>query len=302
MNNILGGKRMNTLKVENLKYTYGKVEALKGISFQVSDGLIGILGPNGAGKTTAMKIITTLFSIQSGDVYLNNLNYKKDLSHIRKNLGYLPQNFTTYGNLKGREFLEIIADLKVNWDRNKMKAHIDEIIETLNMGEYIDRKIKEYSGGMKQKLGFAQVMVGDPKVIVVDEPTVGLDPEQRNYIRELFPIISRDRIVLATTHIVEDIESYCNHLLVIKEGTLIYNGKKENFIKEAEEMIWQGIMEGAELAKIRDTAHVLTTIQTPQGTQIKYISKEPLTPSSVRINANLQDAYIVHSSLSEEGR
>ncbi len=229
---------MNTLKVENLKYSYGKVEALKGISFEVSDGLVGILGPNGAGKTTAMKLITTLFSIQSGDVYLNDLDYKKDLSAVRRNLGYLPQDFTTYGNLKGREFLEIIADLKVDWDRNKVKSYIGGIIESLNMEEYIDRKIKEYSGGMKQKLGFAQVMVGDPKVIVVDEPTVGLDPEQRNYIREIFPIISKNRIVLATTHIVEDIEAYCTHLLVIKEGRLIYNGKKENFIKETEGMIW----------------------------------------------------------------
>ncbi|MBU3208163.1 ABC transporter ATP-binding protein [Clostridium algidicarnis] len=293
---------MNTLKVENLKYSYGKVEALKGISFEVSDGLVGILGPNGAGKTTAMKLITTLFSIQSGDVYLNDLDYKKDLSAVRRNLGYLPQDFTTYGNLKGREFLEIIADLKVNWDRNKVKSYIGGIIESLNMEEYIDRKIKEYSGGMKQKLGFAQVMVGDPKVIVVDEPTVGLDPEQRNYIREIFPIISKNRIVLATTHIVEDIEAYCTHLLVIKEGRLIYNGKKENFIKETEGMIWQGIMEGADLARVRDIGQVLTTRQTVEGTQIKYISKEPLTSNSIKISANLQDAYIIHSTLADEGR
>lgn len=293
---------VNALKVENLKYSYGKVEALKGISFEVSDGLVGILGPNGAGKTTAMKIITTLFSIQSGDIYLNDLDYKKDLSAIRKSLGYLPQDFTTYGNLKGREFLEIIADLKVDWDKQKVKSHIDEIIKSLNMEEYIDRKIKEYSGGMKQKLGFAQVMVGDPKVIVVDEPTVGLDPEQRNYIRELFPIISKDRIVLATTHIVEDIEAYCTHLLVIKEGRLIYNGKKEDFIKETEGMIWQGIMEGADLAKVRDIAQVLTTSQTAEGTQIKYISKEPLTSNSIKVSANLQDAYIIHSNLADEGR
>lgn len=293
---------MNTLKVENLKYSYGKVEALKGISFEVSDGLVGILGPNGAGKTTAMKVITTLFSIQSGDVYLNDLDYKKDLSAIRKSLGYLPQDFTTYGNLKGREFLEIIADLKVDWDKQKVKAHIDEIIKSLNMEEYIYRKIKEYSGGMKQKLGFAQVMVGDPKVIVVDEPTVGLDPEQRNYIRELFPIIGKNRIVLATTHIVEDIEAYCTHLLVIKEGRLIYNGKKEDFIKETEGMIWQGIMEGADLAKVRDIAQVLTTSQTAEGTQIKYISKEPLTSNSIKVSPNLQDAYIIHSNLADEGR
>ncbi|ERI93574.1 ABC transporter, ATP-binding protein, partial [Clostridiales bacterium oral taxon 876 str. F0540] len=266
-------------------------------TFEVNDGLVGVLGPNGAGKTTAMKLITTLFSIQEGDVFLNGLDYKKDLKEVRKNIGYLPQNFSTYGHLKGREFLEIIGDLKLNENNKGVRRHIDEIIDKLNMGEYIDRKVKEYSGGMMQKLGFAQVLIGDPKLIVVDEPTVGLDPEQRNIIRELFPVISKDRIVLATTHIVEDIEYYCNYLLVIKKGQLIYKGTKENFIKEIEGMLWEDSVDSDTMKKIKETNEVIRTIENGGKYLIRYIGTEPVTSSSVEAKANLQDAYIVHSNM-----
>ncbi len=289
---------MNTLKVTNLKYSYKNVEALKEISFEVEDGLVGILGPNGAGKTTAMKLITTLFSIQGGDIYLNQWNYKKDLKDIRRNLGYLPQDFSAYGSLTGKELLEVIGDLKLNLDKKGTKAHIDSIVEKLNMNEYINRRIKEYSGGMKQKLGFAQAIIGDPKLIIVDEPTTGLDPEQRNYVRELFPIISKDKIVLATTHIVEDIEYYCNYLLVIKEGRLIYKGKKQQFIKEVEGMLWKATVDEKTYDNIENLGKIITTNYIDRNiTDIRYASSVPLTTDSVNIVPTLQDAYIIHSSM-----
>ncbi|MBU3178835.1 ATP-binding cassette domain-containing protein [Clostridium estertheticum] len=292
---------MNTLNVSNLNYKYGNVEALRDISFEVKEGLVGILGPNGAGKTTTLKLLTTLFAIQGGDVFLNNLNYKKDLKEVRKTIGYLPQDFSTYENLKGREFLEIIGSLKLDWNKKNIKKHLDEIIDKLDMNEYIDRKIKQYSGGMKQKLGFAQVLIGDPNLIVVDEPTVGLDPEQRNIIRELFPVISKNRIVLVTTHIVEDIEYYCNYLLVIKAGELIYKGTKENFINEVSELLWESDVDAGTLNKINASGNVLTTLNSTNFSHIKYISEEPLTPDSVKVKVNLQDAYIIHSRLKENG-
>ncbi len=288
---------MNSLKVTNLNYKYGNVQALKDISFEVNDGLVGVLGANGAGKTTAMKLLATLFSIQSGEIYLNDLDYKKCLKQVRKKLGYLPQNFSTYGNLKGREFLEIIANLKLDYPKKIIEANINEIIEKLRMKEYIDRKIKEYSGGMKQKLGFAQVLIGDPSLIVVDEPTVGLDPEQRNTIRELFPIISKNRIVLATTHIVEDIEYYCNYLLVIKDGKLIYKGTKENFIKEVDGTLWESDVDADTYFNMSSNNKILTTTQNENGCHIKYISHKPLTYNSTNVKVNLQDAYIIHNKM-----
>lgn len=286
---------MLNLKVDNLNYNYGKVQALKDVSFQVNEGLIGVLGANGAGKTTLMKLLTTLFSIQSGEVCLDNLIYKKDLNKVRNNIGYLPQNFSTYGNIKGREFLEVIANLKLDCDKKTIDNHINEIVEKLNMKEYIDRKFKEYSGGMKQKLGFAQVLIGDPRLIIVDEPTVGLDPEQRNTIRELFPVISRNRIVLATTHIVEDIEYYCNYLLVINHGELIYKGTKENFIKEVDGLLWEADVDAETLINITEKNLVLTTIYNEKSCHVKYVSNKPLTENSVNIKVNLQDAYIIHN-------
>ncbi|MBX4259440.1 ATP-binding cassette domain-containing protein [Clostridium estertheticum] len=292
---------MNTLKVSNLNYKYGNVEVLKNISFEVKEGLVGILGPNGAGKTTTLKLLTTLFAIQDGEIFLNNLNYKKDLKDVRKTIGYLPQDFSTYENLKGREFLEIIGSLKLDWNKKNIKKHLDEIIDKLDMNEYIDRKIKQYSGGMKQKLGFAQVLIGDPNLIIVDEPTVGLDPEQRNIIRELFPVISKNRIVLVTTHIVEDIEYYCNYLLVIKAGELIYKGTKENFISEVSELLWESDVDVDTLNKINASGNILTTLNSSNFSHIKYISEEPLTPDSVKVKVNLQDAYIIHSRLKGNG-
>ena len=288
---------MNNLRVNNLSYKYGNLEALKNISFEVNEGLVGVLGPNGAGKSTAMKIITTLFEIQKGEIFLNDLDYKKNLKQVRSTLGYLPQDFSTYGNIKGREFLEIIGNLKVDWDKKELGKHIDEIIEQLDMKEFIDRRFKEYSGGMKQKLGFAQVLIGNPKLIVVDEPTVGLDPEQRNNIRELFSTISKDRIVLATTHIVEDIEFYCNYLLVIKEGKLIYKGTKENFVEEVKDKLWEEDVDIDTLIKIKSTNKVITTIAKDNLTHVKYISEKSLTSNSVKAHVNLQDAYIIHSKL-----
>jgi ABC-type multidrug transport system ATPase subunit len=168
------------------------------------------------------------------------------------------------------------------------------------MSKFIDRKFKEYSGGMKQKLGFAQVMIGDPSLIVVDEPTVGLDPEQRNVIRELFPMISQNRIVLATTHIVEDIEFYCKYLIVIKDGQIIYKGTKENFVEEIKDTVWEADVKSDDLPKIIEQGKVITTIHPNEMYHIKYISSNPLTDNSVKASISLQDAYIAHSKMHEK--
>lgn len=286
---------MSCLKVSNLSYSYGKKKVLNDVSFEVQDGLVGVLGANGAGKTTTMKLITTLFALQKGDITLDEFDYKKDIKEIRQKLGYLPQGFNTYGNLTGREFLEIIAELKLG--KQSGKQQIIDIIEEMDMQNYIDNKIKSYSGGMKQKLGFAQVLIGDPKLIVVDEPTVGLDPEQRNMIRELFPIISRGRIVMATTHIVEDIEYYCNYLLVMKEGQLIYKGTKDNFVENVRGKIWKTTGDAGLFKLIKAKGAVLSSVQKGEILEMKYICDEKLTKDSEPIEASLQEAYIAYQRM-----
>lgn len=287
---------MNKLKVEKLSHSYGSKLALDDVSFEVNDGLIGILGHNGAGKTTMMKLITTLFAVQKGSILLNNLDYKKDIGEIRKHMGYLPQDFKVHGSLTGMEFLEVMLNLRNDKDKKYDKKHLDDIVESLEMGKYIKDKIKSYSGGMKQKLGFAQVLIGDPKIVVVDEPTVGLDPEQRNTIRDLFPVISKDRIVLASTHIVEDIEYYCDALLVMREGKLIYNGTKEAFVEISKDKIWKVPYERTLHGIIKAKAYVLSN----NGSEIRYISDEKLSQDSLPDTINLQDAYISYQGIHKE--
>jgi ABC-type multidrug transport system ATPase subunit len=192
---------MSKIVVENLSYKYKKTKALSNVSFEVTDGLIGVLGANGAGKSTLMKLITTLLKVKDGDIYIDDTSYKERTDKIRGQLGYLPQDFMVYESLTGRELLDVLATIKTNYTKEEKNVHLEDIIRNFDMQDYIDRKIKEYSGGMKQKLGFAQAIIGNPKVIVMDEPTVGLDPEQRNIIRDLFPVMSRGRIVFVTTHI-----------------------------------------------------------------------------------------------------
>lgn len=290
---------MNVLKIDNLSYSYGKFKVLNNISFQVNDGVVGILGPNGAGKTTLIKLIATLYSTKYGNIKLNNIDYKNNTKEIRGNIGYLPQEFTTYSNIKGREFLEIIASLKMNDGQVAIKKEINKVIKELNMENYIDKKVKEYSGGMKQKLGFAQVLIGNPKLVIVDEPTVGLDPEQRSSIRQLLPKVSKDRILIVTTHIIEDIEDYCNYLLVIKDGGIIYTGTTENFIKAVEKMVWEVEVDLKGYEKILKNNKVLKTIIIGERVKVKYVSKLPLTVDSVQVKITLEDAYIIHSSLGE---
>ena len=292
---------MNNLKISDVSYEYKNLRALDNISFEVNDGLIGVLGANGAGKSTLMKLITTLYKLQGGSIELNGLSYDKNLKDIRNSLWYLPQNFEVYDNLTGEEFLQIVASLKKGIKGLERCKHIDEIVNTMNMKKFIGRKIKEYSGGMKQKLGFAQALIGYPKVIIMDEPTVGLDPEQRNIIRELFPRISRDRIVFVTTHIVEDIENYCNYLIVLKDGELIYKGSKESFIEEVMGLLWEVTLSGEEYVKNLDKLKIISTIIDGDCFRIMYISKKAEVENSQNIIPTLQDSYIIHSMKYENG-
>ncbi|MEQ8154668.1 MAG: ABC transporter ATP-binding protein [Clostridiaceae bacterium] len=286
---------MSCLKVDNLNYRYGKKEVLKNISFEVNEGVVGILGADGEDRTTAVRLLAALSEIQGGDIFLNGLNYKSNLKEVRKSIGYIPQFFSVYGHLTGREFLQMEAGLRSDGNNKNIRNQIDEIVAKLSMQEFIHRKVKLYSDAMRQKLGIAKVLMGDPGLIIVDEPTVGLAPEQRNAIRELFPVMAEGKIVLVTTHIAEDIEQYCNYLLVIKDGELIYKGTKERFINEAEGLLWESRVNHSTYSSIKASAHVIAASNSKESISIKYISGRPLTGDSIRVKVNLQDAYLIHN-------
>lgn len=291
---------MSKIVVENLSYSYKKTKALSNINFQVTDGLIGVLGANGAGKSTLMKLLTTLLKIKDGDISIDGTSYKQSIDIIRGQLGYLPQDFVVYEALTGRELLDVLAAIKTNYNNEEKNAHLEDIIRNFDMQDYIDKKIKEYSGGMKQKLGFAQAIIGDPKVIVMDEPTVGLDPQQRNIIRDLFPVMSRGRIVFVTTHIVEDIENYCNYLLVLNKGRLIFKGSKEDFMKEVKGYLWDEVLEVKDITTLKKQAKIINSIPSEDKIRVRYISKEKIRDNAAAADISLQDAYIIHCTLHEE--
>nr|WP_253197679.1 ATP-binding cassette domain-containing protein [Clostridium algidicarnis] len=296
----MGGKKVSKIVVENLSYKYRKTKALSNINFEVTDGLIGVLGANGAGKSTLMKLLTTLLKVKDGDISIDGTSYKKGVDKIRGNLGYLPQNFMVYESLTGRELLDVLATIKTDYNKEEKSTHIEDIIRDFDMQDYIDKKIKEYSGGMKQKLGFAQAIIGDPKIIIMDEPTVGLDPEQRNIIRDLFPAMSSGRIVFVTTHIVEDIENYCNYLLVLNKGSLIFKGSKDDFINEVKGYLWEGVLPINDVIVLKTQAKLISSIPSGDNIKVRYISKEDLKYNATAIDISLQDAYIIHCTLYDQ--
>lgn len=291
---------MSKIVVKNLSFKYRKTKALKNINFEVTDGLIGILGANGAGKSTLIKLIATLLKVKDGDISIDGTSYKERVDKIRGQLGYLPQDFIVYESLTGRELLDVLATIKTKYNKKEKNEHLEEIIRNFDMEGYIDKKIKEYSGGMKQKLGFAQAIIGDPKVIVMDEPTVGLDPEQRNIIRDLFPSISRGRIVFVTTHIVEDIENYCNYLLVLNKGSLIFKGSKDVFIEEVKGFLYEEILDIKDVVLLKNKAKIINSIPCGEGLKVRYISKNKISPNATVLGISLQDAYIIQCYLYEE--
>lgn len=279
---------MNVLNITNLNFSYdnNKNKTLKNINFSINDGIIALLGPNGAGKTTLMKILATITNIDKDTIYFNDISYS-NVENIRKYIGYLPQKFETYTQVTGREFLNFIYDIRgLKNDRTK---HINDIIEMVDLKKFIDKKIKTYSGGVLRRLGIAQALVGNPKLIIIDEPTVGLDPEQRILFRNLLSNISKDRIVLISTHIVEDIEFCSNNLLIINEGEILYQGSSDELISKYRKKIFLKEVTRSEYEYMKKTFKVLDFKISDNKYIVKYIDKENDENLS---NISLEDAYI----------
>lgn len=292
--------------VENLVYKYGMNSALlsrmrgevdgdnalKGVNITLDKGLTVILGPNGAGKSTLMKILGTFYGYKTGNVFLNELDYKKNITEIRDRIGYLPQHFKAYPSVTGREFLELISGLRKVGNQSQV---INEIIEDLEMTDYIDKKIKTYSGGMNQKLGIAQLLVGNPEFMIIDEPTVGLDPEQRGVIREVLSEISSDRIVLVSTHIVEDVENTCDNIIVIRKGEILYQGNKDGLIEKYNGNMYKTRITVKEFKSFKKTCLVVSKKQDGDSYDIVYYSDKE--SKDEKITPSLEDAYITCQNL-----
>lgn len=280
------------IRVQNLSKTYPNgVEALKDITLTIDAGMFGLLGPNGAGKSTFMRILATLEVPTAGEAFVDEWHLSRHRKQIRASLGYLPQFFGTYPKITAFEFLTFMARLN-GVPRRRCEEIALQMLENVGLSEARDRKVKTYSGGMLRRLGIAQALLGEPRLLIVDEPTTGLDPEERIRFRNLLAELSRDRVIILSTHIVGDISSTCEDLALLSHGKLVYHGSPAGLIAQAKGKVWQLECEEADFAEIAGHMHVIATIPKHRrlllrvvGTPLHGYDMQPLA-------ANLEDAYI----------
>ena len=232
------------LTVENISKTYPNgVKALKNVSLEITNGIFGLLGPNGAGKSTLMRTIAALQEADDGSIMLGDIDVAKDKQALREMLGYLPQEFGVYPKVSAIDLLDHMAIMKGIADAQIRKEQVESLLYQVNLWESKEQKLGTFSGGMKQRFGIAQALLGDPKLIIVDEPTAGLDPMQRNRFHNLLSEIGENVIVILSTHIVDDVSDLCNDMAIILNGELKLSGKPLELIKKIEGKVWQGLIE-----------------------------------------------------------
>ena len=248
------------LKINNLSKTYPNgVQALKHIDLDIPTGMFGLLGPNGAGKSTLMRTIATLQEPDEGSVRFNETNVLKEKTKLRKQLGYLPQEFGFYPKVAAETLLEHFADLKGITNKKARKQLVGKLLEQTNLSHAANKKLNTFSGGMKQRFGIAQALIGDPKLIIVDEPTAGLDPAERNRFHNLLSEIGEHIVVILSTHIVDDVSDLCTNMAIINEGNLLLKGKPTNLTEQKRGMIWKKIINKQDLEEYTNRYNIIST-------------------------------------------
>lgn len=269
----------------------GDTWALKDVSVTLEAGVIGLLGPNGAGKSTLMNILATITRPTTGRVLLDGVNTTQRPDAMRHNLGYLPQDFGVYPNLSAREFLAYLAAVK-GVPARAAATRIDELLELLNLTSAANRPLGGYSGGMRQRVGIAQALLGDPAVLIVDEPTVGLDPEERMRFRHLIADLSGDRIVILSTHIVSDLEATASRIALIEKGRLLRVDTPEALMQMATGKVWDWTVPVSQLTDIRQRFQIASTLRRGDGIQVRILSDTAPSTDAVSRLPVLEDAYL----------
>jgi ABC-type multidrug transport system ATPase subunit len=250
---------MNTLKITNLNLTYKNgYNAINGISLNIKNGMFGLLGPNGAGKSSLMKTIVGLQKPSSGTIEFNDIDIVEQTDYIKKNLGFLPQDFGVYPKVNAYDLLNHIAILKGINNKTERQKQIQYLLEKVNLWHFKDKEVHTFSGGMKQRFGVAQALLGNPKIIIVDEPTAGLDPEERNRFNTLLSDISREVVVILSTHLVEDVKNLCSEMTIMNRGRILKTGKPKELIKELEGKVWSKFIENDELESYQSKLKVIS--------------------------------------------
>ena len=280
------------IKGLNKVYPNGN-HALTDVNMTIENGMFGLLGPNGAGKSSLMRILVTLAKPSSGQILVNGLDLQKNRKEIRSMLGYLPQDFRFFAKLRTYEFLDYIARLAGMNQSSKRKDAVEKMLEEVGLYEARNRYANNLSGGMKRRLGIAQALIGDPQIIIVDEPTTGLDPEERIRFRNLLTRISeRDVVIILSTHIVGDISSTCTDMALMNKGLLAFKGSPELLIEQARNNVWRIDATDTEYHEIQDKFPIISSIPSEFGWEVQVVAKSINGYAGEQIEPNLEHAYV----------
>lgn len=280
------------LTIDNVSKAYrGGVFGLRDFSLSIGPGVLGLLGPNGAGKSTLMRILATITKPTAGRVTWNGADVVASPDSVREVLGYLPQDFGVYPNLDSVEFLGYLAAAK-GLDAATARRRIDELLQLVNLTEVRRRPIGKFSGGMKQRVGIAQALLNDPRLLIVDEPTGGLDPEERVRFRNLLSELSGERIVILSTHIVSDVEAVATDIAVIRQGRLVSFRTPEELLRTVEGRVWEWTVPSHELQAVKQRFTVSGTMRRSDGVRVRLLSADRPDPSAQPVQPTLEDAYL----------
>jgi ABC-type multidrug transport system ATPase subunit len=285
------------LSITNLSKTYPNgVTALNRVSLQISTGMYGLVGPNGAGKSTLMRTIATLQEADSGSIMLDRLDVLKEKDAVRRMLGYLPQEFGIYPKLNALDMLHHIAILKGVRDRRQRGELVTALLRQTNLYDVRKKKLGTFSGGMKQRFGIAAALIGDPKLIIVDEPTAGLDPAERNRFLNLLSSIGQSVIVILSTHIIDDVRELCTRMAIIDKGEVLMESSPQAAIDEIAGRIWKKMIDASELPLHQEQFCVISSHLVAGRTQIRVYSDTMPNESFAATEANLEDVYFMKLS------
>ena len=283
---------MNTLLIKNVSKTYPNgVNALKNINLTITNGMFGLLGPNGAGKTSLMRTLATLQESTLGSISFNDIYSNENPQNIRKQLGYLPQEFGVYPKISALQLLDHIAILKGILNAKERKEQIETLLHQTNLFAVRKKAVNTFSGGMRQRFGIAQALLGNPKLIIVDEPTAGLDPEERNRFHNLLSDIGEQVIVILSTHIVEDVKNLCSRMAILGKGELLAEGVPSELISNLNGKVWSKTISKEDLDFYKSKFNVLSSHLSSGKLEIRILANKQPESGFVHTKADLEDVY-----------
>ena len=292
---------MATLKINNLSKTYANgVKALDNISIELTNGMFGLLGPNGAGKSSLMRTLATLQEADSGAAFLDDIDIFKNPTELRKVLGYLPQEFGVYPQITAYQLLDHMAILKGISNGKERKNLVEYLLQKVNLFDKKNQNVKGFSGGMKQRVGIAQALIGSPKLIIVDEPTAGLDPGERNRFHNLLADVAEDVIIILSTHIVDDVTELCSNMAIMNTGKMVYQGTPQNVINELNGKVWQKIIERNEVDTYKTNYTVISDKMVAGKPLIHVLNDNNPGNGFESVTPNLEDVFFSKINVSSE--